>query len=42
MGSVTERVLHASKLPLLIVPPQDTLEKGYRTQDKTTMTEVDA
>lgn len=27
LGSVTERVLHATRLPLLIVPPPDLLEK---------------
>jgi nucleotide-binding universal stress UspA family protein len=40
MGSITERVLHASRLPLLIVRPPDMLEKGYQTQDKTTITGV--
>lgn len=28
MGSITQRVLHASKLPLLIVQPPDTTDKG--------------
>ena len=28
MGSVTERVLHATRLPLLIVRPSDVLENG--------------
>ncbi len=31
MGSVTERVLHATRLPLLIVRPPDMLEKGHQT-----------
>jgi len=42
MGSITERVLHATRLPLLIVRPPDMLEKGHQTQNKTTMTEVEA
>ena len=32
LGSVTERVLHASRLPLLIVPPPDLLDKEQQTQ----------
>jgi len=42
IGSVTERVLHATRLPLLIVRPSDVQEKGYQTQDKTTITKVQA
>jgi nucleotide-binding universal stress UspA family protein len=34
MGSVTERVLHATKLPLLIVRPQDMLDQADQTQDQ--------
>ena len=40
MGSVTERVLHGTRLPLLIVRPPDMLEKGHQTQDKTTIAGV--
>ena len=39
MGSITRRVLHASRLPLLIVRPPDMLDKGQHTQDKATMSE---
>lgn len=42
IGSITERVLHATKLPLLIVRPLDMLDKGHQTQDKTTITEGQA
>jgi nucleotide-binding universal stress UspA family protein len=31
MGSVTERVLHATRLPLLIVRPQDMKDKQYQS-----------
>src|SRR5260370_39351720 len=34
MGSVTERALHATRLPLLIVWPADMVDKGQQTQDK--------
>jgi len=37
-GSITERVLKASRLPLLIVRPQDILEKSNLTWDDTTLT----
>lgn len=30
LGSVTERVLHATRLPLLIVPPVDLLDKDHQ------------
>jgi nucleotide-binding universal stress UspA family protein len=33
MGSITERVLGTTKLPLLIVRPQDMIDKEHRTQD---------
>jgi nucleotide-binding universal stress UspA family protein len=33
MGSITERVLGTTKLPLLIVRPQDMIDKEFRTQD---------
>jgi nucleotide-binding universal stress UspA family protein len=36
MGSITERVLHATKLPLLIVRPQDMLDQADQTQDQAT------
>jgi nucleotide-binding universal stress UspA family protein len=32
LGSVTERVLSVSRLPLLIVPPLDLLDKEQQTQ----------
>lgn len=38
LGSVTERVLHATRLPLLIVRPQDLLDKGHPTPKVATMT----
>ena len=38
MGSVTERVLHATRLPLLIVRPQDLLDKGHPTPKVATIT----
>lgn len=31
MGNVTERVLHGTELPLLIVPEQDRIDKSYPT-----------
>jgi hypothetical protein len=37
LGSITERVLKASRLPLLIVRPQDILEKSNLTWDDTTL-----
>jgi nucleotide-binding universal stress UspA family protein len=40
IGSVTERVLHATRLPLLIVRPSDVLDKGQQTQEKTIITSV--
>ena len=40
MGSVTERVLHATRLPLLIVRPQDMVDKDHQTQNKTTIPEI--
>jgi nucleotide-binding universal stress UspA family protein len=42
MGSITERVLHATRLPLLIVRPPDMLDTGHQTQDEITMTGVQA
>jgi nucleotide-binding universal stress UspA family protein len=33
VGSITERVLHATKLPLLIVRPADMLEKEHRKRE---------
>jgi nucleotide-binding universal stress UspA family protein len=40
MGSISERVLHATRLPLLVVRPADMMEKGHQAQDKTTITAV--
>lgn len=40
MGSITERVLHATRLPLLVVRPADMMTKGHQAQDKTTITAV--
>ncbi len=40
MGSVTGRVLHATRLPLLIVRPQDMVDKDHQTQNKTTIPEI--
>ena len=34
MGSITERVLHATRLPLLIVRPTTTMDDGSATQEK--------
>jgi nucleotide-binding universal stress UspA family protein len=34
MGSITERVLHVSRLPLLIVRPLDMLDKEHQTRDR--------
>ncbi len=34
MGSITGRVLHATRLPLLIVPPPDMLGKAYQDGDR--------
>jgi nucleotide-binding universal stress UspA family protein len=33
MGSITERVLGTTKLPLLIVRPQEMIDKEFRTKD---------
>jgi nucleotide-binding universal stress UspA family protein len=40
MGSITERVLHATRLPLLIVRPLDMLDKEHQTQDRTAITGI--
>lgn len=40
LGSVTERVLHATKLPLLIVRPQDMLDKADQTLDQPTLAAI--
>jgi nucleotide-binding universal stress UspA family protein len=40
MGSVTGRVLYATRFPLLIVRPSDVLDKWHQTQDKTIKTGV--
>ena len=41
LGSITERVLHATKLPLLIVRPQDMLEKADQTLDQLTLAMIE-
>ena len=38
LGSVTQRVLHATRLPLLIVRPQDLLDKGHPAPKIATIT----
>jgi nucleotide-binding universal stress UspA family protein len=40
MGSITERVLHATKLPLLIVRPPDMLDKSKVTWDADTLSAI--
>jgi len=40
MGSITERVLHATKLPLLIVRPPDLLDKSKMTWDAATLSTI--
>ncbi len=40
LGSITERGLHATKLPLLIVRPQDMLEKAEQTLDQPTVAAI--
>ena len=40
MGSVTERVLHATNLPLLIERPQDMLDKADETLDQPTLAAI--
>jgi nucleotide-binding universal stress UspA family protein len=40
MGSITERVLHATKLPLLIVRPPDMLDKSKVTWDAATLSAI--
>src|SRR6266567_1266326 len=40
MGSITERVLHATKLPLLIVRPPDMLDKSQVTWDTATLSAI--
>jgi nucleotide-binding universal stress UspA family protein len=37
MGSVTERVLHATSLPLLIVRPAEVTDRGQQAQDRAAM-----
>lgn len=34
MGSITERVLHASQLPILIVRPEDMLEQNHQAKEQ--------
>jgi nucleotide-binding universal stress UspA family protein len=41
LGSITEQVLHATKLPLLIVRPQDMLEKADQTLDQPTLPAIE-
>jgi nucleotide-binding universal stress UspA family protein len=40
MGSITARVLRATKLPLLIVRPPDIMEKSNLTWDDTTLSAI--
>jgi nucleotide-binding universal stress UspA family protein len=40
MGSITERVLRATRLPLLIVRPPDIMEKSNLTWDDTTLSAI--
>lgn len=40
MGSVTERVLHATRTPLLIVRPPDMKDKGHQTWDEAAVAEI--
>jgi nucleotide-binding universal stress UspA family protein len=40
MGSITERVLHATKLPLLIVRPATMMDKSKVTWDETTLAAI--
>ncbi len=40
MGSITERVLSATKLPLLIVRPPDMLDKSKVTWDAATLSAI--
>jgi len=42
MGSVTERVLGATKLPLLIVRPPEMMDKSHVTSDAATLTPLQA
>jgi nucleotide-binding universal stress UspA family protein len=42
MGSITERVLSATKLPLLIVHPQDMMDKSHVTWDMSTLADIQA
>lgn len=42
MGSITERVLTATKLPLLIVRPSGMMDKGHVTWDKATLSAIQA
>ncbi len=40
MGSITERVLHATKLPLLIVRPPDMMDKSHVSWDTATLSSI--
>jgi len=40
MGSITERVLHATRLPLLIVRPPDMMDKSNVTWDTATLSAI--
>ena len=42
MGSITERVLNATKLPLLIVRPPDLMDKSHVTWDTATLAAIQA
>jgi len=41
MGSITERVLHATKVPLLIVRPATMMEKSKVRWDETTLAAIE-
>jgi nucleotide-binding universal stress UspA family protein len=40
MGSITERVLHATRLPLLIIRPQDLMEKSNVAWDRLALSAI--
>ena len=42
MGSITERVLSATKLPLLIIRPPDLMDKSHVTWDTSTLADIQA
>jgi hypothetical protein len=40
MGSITERVLQATRLPLLIIRPQDIMEKSNVAWDRLALSAI--